>query len=393
MRILHVASSYPLNPGGTQAPFMEELLAAQAKAGIKVAVLVPRVDGLVEGGRAGVTVVGFAHAPRHLQRWGYGRSLKSDGSLAATAIAVTPLAILSMAARLRSLAGDWHPDLVHLHWLMPQGLVAPMVPRTTPIVISVHGADARFATGRLKPVAAAVIRRASAVLAASSGVLEAIAVVDPTARAKSVVIPHGANSSLFGTITRDDARGQLRIPREARIVFAVGRLVSKKGFDILIEAAKHLDPGVRVVIAGDGPQRGLLEAQAAASGKAIELLGELDRHSLAAWYAAADVVAIPSIPMLRDVDSGPVVLMEALASGTAVVTTPVGMGPDVVSDGENGRIVPPRDSSALAAALSDTIQRADAMGQRARHTFMTVGDWDRVAMNVTTVYERALSDS
>lgn len=390
MRVLHVASSYPLTPGGTQAPFMEEMLAAQVRTGITVAVLVPRVSGLVEGGREGVEVIGFAHAPTPLQRWGYGRSLNSDGSLTATALAVTPLAILSMAARLRTLANRWGPDLVHLHWLMPQGLVAPVVPRAIPIVVSVHGADARFATGRLRPAAAAVVRRANTVVAASSGILEAISTVDKSARSKSVVVPHGANSSLFGAISKEHARRQLHLPQDARIVFAVGRLVPKKGFDVLIEATRQLGPDVTVVIAGDGPQRDQLTAQARAVDRSIDLLGEIDRGRLALWYAAADVVAVPSIPKQSDVDSGPVVLMEALASGTAVVTTPVGMGPDVVSDGQNGRVIPPGDSSALAAALSDVIQQATGMGERARETFRSIGDWDRVAATMRGVYERAL---
>ena len=88
MRILHVASSYPLDEGDATAPFMEEIASAQVRRGHDVAVLVPAVPGLVTGRRLGVDVSAARYAPRPLQVFGFGRSL--DGSGAATMRARVP---------------------------------------------------------------------------------------------------------------------------------------------------------------------------------------------------------------------------------------------------------------------------------------------------------------
>jgi glycosyltransferase involved in cell wall biosynthesis len=130
-------------------------------------------------------------------------------------------------------------------------------------------------------------------------------------------------------------------------VLAVGRLVPEKGFDVLIQAAA--EAGVRVELVGSGDQEQELRALAARVGAEVTFLGALAPAELAARYAAARVIAVPS----RREGFG-LVAAEAAAAGRAVIASAVGGLPSIVLEGVNGALVPAGDVGALARALCET---------------------------------------
>jgi colanic acid/amylovoran biosynthesis glycosyltransferase len=143
-------------------------------------------------------------------------------------------------------------------------------------------------------------------------------------------------------------------------VLAVGRLVPKKGFDLLIRAAAIVAPtrpSVTVEIIGDGPERAALQGladQLGLSGQVV-LRGALDHGEVLARLADARVVCLPArVAVDGDRDSMPVVLKEAMAAGVPVVGTSVVAIPEMVDD-EVGRLVPPEDPPALAGALLELL--------------------------------------
>ncbi len=136
-----------------------------------------------------------------------------------------------------------------------------------------------------------------------------------------------------------------RPPNSDFVIGAVGRFHSQKAFDVLIRAVAQL-PGAHLVLVGDGRERIALERLAAD-------LGISDRVALTGWTEAAsaclrsfDVVAIPS-----RYEGLPLVLLEAMLSGCAIVATGVGSILDALQDGETGLVVPTDDADALANAL------------------------------------------
>jgi glycosyltransferase involved in cell wall biosynthesis len=151
-----------------------------------------------------------------------------------------------------------------------------------------------------------------------------------------------------------------------RTVVAVGRLIEKKGFAYLVEAA-HALPDVQVKIAGEGPLRAELQDAAPPN---VELLGALAPDQIRALLEGADLLVLPCVVAANgDRDSMPVVVKEALAMEIPVVgSDEVGM-PEMVSE-EWGRLVPPRDAAALAAAIADLLalpaEARAAMGRRGR---------------------------
>lgn len=384
-----MASSYPLSTGDGTAPFMEEMLAALVDRGHTVSIVVPRIKGLVEGNRRGVEVRGAPYAPARGQVWGYGRSLGPRGQLRPLAILVSPVVLVSLARLLRHEIRLRRPDIVHLHWILPQGVLALAIPQEIPLVISAHGADARFATGGMRKVASIPLSRASLVIAASSEILDALAAHHPGVSAKRQTIPHGADKSM-GNYDRTVARRELGLDLDAPLVLAVGRLVEKKGFRNLLQAAPLLPSSVTVAIAGDGPGSQTLKALGRRTGSTVRFLGQVNRRDLSKWYAACDLVCIPSVPAGQDIDSGPVVLVESMAAGRGVIATRVGMAPDLVVNGYNGYLLDDSDPGRLAHAIQVGLNQAEALGRGAAKTFADLGSWDRVAVELENAYRMVL---
>ncbi len=126
-----------------------------------------------------------------------------------------------------------------------------------------------------------------------------------------------------------------------------GRLTAQKSLELALEALERL-PEVEQVIAGDGPERGRLEAETAARGLdgRVRFLGPLPRADVLGMFRAVDAAVCCS-----SWENLPHTVVEALAAGAPVVATAVGGVPEVVRDGENGVLVPPGDAAALAAAV------------------------------------------
>jgi glycosyltransferase involved in cell wall biosynthesis len=166
-------------------------------------------------------------------------------------------------------------------------------------------------------------------------------------------VPSGVPTSALRARSpgRAEARARLGLPDDAFVVAGLGRLVAIKGFDLLVAALPALAaavPSARVVLVGDGPERMALEAQAESLGVSDRLLVTGATPDVAVGLAAADALAAPS----RNEGMGRA-LVEAMALGLPVVGADVGGIPAVVTDGETGRLVPPDDAGALAAALAE----------------------------------------
>lgn len=167
---------------------------------------------------------------------------------------------------------------------------------------------------------------------------------------------------LYNGIDLEHFRPDPVIRRESALILAVGRLVEKKGFDLLVNACallarRGLD--FRCEIVGKGDQHDALAAQIAALNLAerVKLVGPRPQDEVRAAYQRAAVFALPCrIGRDGNRDGLPTVLLEALACGLPVVTTPVTGNPEIVSDGVNGRLVPENDPVALADALADVLQ-------------------------------------
>jgi glycosyltransferase involved in cell wall biosynthesis len=160
------------------------------------------------------------------------------------------------------------------------------------------------------------------------------------------LVPHGVDLSRF--VAQPEPRG--RTPR----VLAVGRLVEKKGFRVLLDTLAASSVACRLEVVGDGPLRGELESHAATTGASgrVRFAGALTHHEMPAAYAEANLIVVPSVSDAGgDRDGLPNVVLEAMASARAVVASEIAAIPVAVRHGETGLLVPPGDRSALREAL------------------------------------------
>ncbi len=145
---------------------------------------------------------------------------------------------------------------------------------------------------------------------------------------------------------RDELRAELGL--DGRLLAFAGRLGPQKSLDVALEAVAAV-PGVTLAIAGDGPDRPALERRARELGLGgrARFLGSVPRDGVLRLFRAADAALLSSTW-----ENFPHTVVEALAVGTPVVSTAVGGVPEVVTDGQNGLLVPPGDPAALAAAVA-----------------------------------------
>jgi glycosyltransferase involved in cell wall biosynthesis len=157
---------------------------------------------------------------------------------------------------------------------------------------------------------------------------------------------------------------QAPAPLEERsfgLVLGVGRLVDKKGFDVLLDAfaaIAHQHPDARCVVVGDGDCRGALEAQAVELGVSdrVTFTGAQPQHVVAEWLRRAHVMVAPCrVGPDGNQDALPTVLLEALGAGLPAVSTPVAGIPEIIDDGDDGLIVPSDDVSATVDAVNSLL--------------------------------------
>ncbi|MGH7776438.1 MAG: glycosyltransferase [Candidatus Dormibacterales bacterium] len=404
LRILHV-NKFLYRRGGAEA-YMEDLAALQAAAGHEIAFFGMRhplnppmpyeaeFPSYVEFGEPGVPL---------------GPRLRAAARMVHSS---------SAARGVARVADDFRPHLAHLHNVYHQlspSILRPLAARGIPVVMTLH--DYKLACPSYQfldhgHVCEACLgghfwhapaRRckdgslaASALLAAES---YTHAATRAYARVSLFICPSRflagkmAEAGVFPERMRHvphfvEAAGPAKEAPGGPLLYA-GRLSPEKGVDVLLEALARLDPVPEVLVAGDGPARGALEARAAAlpPGR-VRFLGRVDKETVKDLMALSSAVVVPS----RWHENQPMVVLEAFAAGVPVVATSLGGLPELVEDGVTGQVVPPVDPAALAralAALAADPARALGMGTRARRLageeFAPARHLDRVL----AVYEEA----
>jgi glycosyltransferase involved in cell wall biosynthesis len=171
---------------------------------------------------------------------------------------------------------------------------------------------------------------------------------------------------------RDWLHDEFGVPRDARVCCAVGRLVEAKAFDRLIDAIRALDdPSLHCLIVGDGSLRESLATRAALEGVQdhVHLVGFRQPQEVKRIVQACDIFVLSSTT-----EGTPVALLEAAALSRPIVATRVGGIPDVLRDGEHAFLVDPGDSSQLAMAIRDALQRPDAASELGRNARQRIAE-------------------
>ena len=201
------------------------------------------------------------------------------------------------------------------------------------------------------------------------------------------IIRNGIDLALFDRPADPDLRRWLEGQPPRPVALTVARLDPQKGLDHLLAAAAAV-PGAVFVVAGEGPERPRLERLAQELGVAdrVRFLGH--RSDVADLLAACDVFVLPSL-----FEGLPLSVLEAMAAGKPVIATCVGGTDEAVIDGESGLLVPPADSSALAAAIRKVLgdpRVAGRLGQGGQARVRREFDARRMVAEVSALYDELL---
>jgi glycogen(starch) synthase len=271
-----------------------------------------------------------------------------------------PMALLGSQRRATAIRRTFAPDVVHINLPDPGAAVhlRAASAHAAPLVVTVHtsillgdgGSDSLFGT---------LLRMADWVTAPSMAVLRPLRAALPSLDERSTVVSYGLPPAAGITAPPDPPR-----------ILCVGRLIAEKGIDLAVAAFGSLAsrfPTVRLVIAGDGPERGRLEGQARDLGLAdrVDFLGWVSPDRMPSVIAGASVVVVPS----RWQEAFGLVAIETAWQGRPIVAARVGGLPEPVVDGATGFIVDPEDSAAIARAVATLLEDsslAARMGSAAR---------------------------
>lgn len=177
-----------------------------------------------------------------------------------------------------------------------------------------------------------------------------------------------------------------------KVIGMVARLDLQKGFEYLLQAVRELCrsfAGIRVIIAGEGPDRAAIQSMVQNFGLQSHVLLAGQRNDMPAVYAAMDIFVLPSLN-----EGLPMTVLEAMASARPVIATRVGAVPSVVLDGETGLLVEPRDAAGLAKAISKLLTDPDLgrrLGARAREWVRQNYTSDAMAQKYRQMYEEVLA--
>ena len=280
------------------------------------------------------------------------------------------------------MTAEQHYDVIHAHFLMPTAALGAVLSqiRNIPLVVTIHGSDVpgynpdRFKRGHmlLAPAWRMLVRSADAIISPSQYLADLLQQHIP---APVNIIPYGFTPS-----------PRPELARRKRILF-VSRLFPRKCAQHMLDALAGLDlQGWEVVIAGDGPMLTDLQAQAGRLGLSVQFPGFLKGAALQELYASSEIFVLPSLQ-----DNFPVVLLEALNAGCAVITSNTSGMPEVV--GKAGLLVTPGDISQIRAAIQRLMHDDSlriSLRERA-HTRIAELNWKRVLAEHVAVYERVSS--
>lgn len=406
MKIAVLAHSFPRFRGDTHGPFVKSLSEELAALGHEMHVLVPFDPEIRADPETPLEIESFRYVwPDRWHLLGYSRTLKRDVALRSWAWLQSPLYFLFAELALKRLVKRRGIELIHAHWLLPNGWVASRVSRATgvPFAVTLHGSDVFMA--ERNPLFGALARRtlagASHVTSCSAELRDRLLALAGGAHAdKVLLVANGTDLDPDRVRARGngDLRSRLASAGDRRRVVAVGRMVDKKGFRYLLDAAPAIlaaHPDVDLVIGGDGDLLPSLEARAAELGLAgrIHFPGLLAHPEVLELIAGAELFVMPSIRDVRgNVDGLPIVVLEAMAAGKPLVATDVSGIPMAVDDGVHGLLVAEKDPAALAGAVTallDDPERARALGEAGRRRVLDELNWGAVARRHDELYRRA----
>jgi len=403
MHIAIFTSSYPRFYGDGTAPFVQSIAEHLFKAGHDVEVVAPYDTEVNAIKSANVKVHRFRYIwPERWHIMGHAKSLQADVRLRPSAYLLLPLFLLGSFIKLMRVTRAQKSQIIYVNWVLPNGPVAGLVSaiRGIPFVVSLHGSDIYIAQSNpvFRAVTGLIFRQAAAVTACSMELLQNAQKLG--APPDTHFLTWGADPNKFHPEAKNLALARsIGLDGHEFNIITLGRMVYKKGFDVLIHAYKKLAqdyPNTRLIIGGDGSTRTSLEELS----KELNIQNQVIFTGRISWNKVPDFLSLGDIFALSSIqddhgnlDGLPTVLLEAMACGLPIVASDIGGVNRVMTDGENGLLIPPGDSCSLAKTLDKMLNHPELrkkLSQAAYQAIVSEHNWDSVSSRLTKIFNEAI---
>ncbi len=314
-------------------------------------------------------------------------SLNMDGSLA-----FSP-GLLTEAVRLHR---QYHFDLIHLHFPDPMSHLASMcLPAALPRIITWHASVTRQKKllSFYRPLLKRALQKAAAIVVATpSHISSSSELAQLEIKNKCHIIPFGFDLRHF--LKHHEATETIQHKFPGKRIFALGRHVYYKGFDVLIRAMQQVEQETQLIIGGTGPltEQWQNEAELCGVKDRVHFVGHIVEEDLPAYYQACDIFCLPAV---SQAEAFGIVQVEAMASGKPVVSSALGNGVDYVNQhGITGLTVPPNDANALAEKINLLLTNdhlRTKLGQQARYRALEEFSLEKMGKSTLALYNNVLN--
>ncbi|MEO8336246.1 MAG: glycosyltransferase family 4 protein [bacterium] len=388
-RVLFIASAYPRHEGDAITSWLGALVSQMRDSGIHAEILAPAFQGAPDHVVDGIQVHRFRYAPAKWEMLSHDNPIPWQLRERPLRLALIPGYVASSTMAVTRLTAGHRFDVVHAFWPLPHaipGIVARWI-RDVPLVSTFFGAELHYlvtqsAIGRI--AVRSIVRHSDAVTAISAFTARELVAIAPSA--KPAIIPFGAAHSPSTPLHE-------RLPfaeTPAHFLF-VGRLVARKGVDVLLSAFAKVVEGAdaHLTIVGEGDERDRLEeiTSSLELRDKVTFTGYIPDDVLHALIGRCDALVLPAVLGTEGLG---VVLIEALTHGKPVIASDSGGIADVVEHERTGLLVPAGDVAALAAAMRRLIDEpnlARALGAAGRAHAETIFSWPVIVAALAALYQ------
>jgi glycogen(starch) synthase len=296
--------------------------------------------------------------------------------------------LAELCRRVKRLKLSFNPDVIHVNAVCPVSMLHLRTAHVTaaPVVLRMNQEALVDEMGKANTLTRQALESADWVCCVSSAVLAKLQSLFPAINGRSSVIHNGVE---LPTIVND------AVPVQAPRLLCLGRLVPAKGFDLAVAALASIAaryPNLRMVIAGDGPERAKMERQVAQLdlSRIVEFIGWVEPDRVLPLISTASIVLIPSWR-----EGLPTVALQAGLMGRPIIATRVGGLPEVVLHHQTGLLCEKGDGGGIADAIAyllDHPKRAVEMGQEARRRVGENFLWERCVAAYDSLYRQLTSE-
>ncbi len=305
---------------------------------------------------------------------------------------------LSILFKIKKIQKEFNFDIIDTHFLYPDGFAGVLIAKVLckPVIISARGGDVTlyFKFSIIRFLSLYALKKVDKIIAVAESLKDEMIKFNIPAE-KIMVIPNGVDIEKFHPINMKQARGELNLPLDKKILLSVGSLVERKGFHYLIDAVNEIvKRGIKdillIIIGGPNPEGDFSNELKAQIDRlelnyVVKLVGAKTHNELYKWYSAADLFCLASLR-----EGCPNVVLESLACGLPVICSRIAGIPQIITSSDYGILMDGWDkvkwAEAILQALNKKWDRKKIVEYAHKNT------WDKVANKVLKEFNSVLAE-